>query len=105
MSWILRPKLIGLAKVRSCSHSASGKQKQVLEAARRLSDEGTKPFKLAQIVAALPELNAGTVRTHVSSRCCVNSPKHHQHCWPYFHRVGRGVYRLRAPFVSPQSTE
>ena len=79
-------------------------QKQVLDAARRLSNEGTRPFTLAQIVATLPKLNRGTVRTHVSSRCCVNAPNNHQHRWPYFHRVRRGVYRLRAPFVSPDGT-
>ena len=76
-------------------------QKQVLDAARRLRSEGKERFTLAQIVAALPNLNSGTVRTHVSSRCCVNAPDNHQHRWPYFHRVRRGVYRLRDPFVEP----
>ena len=75
--------------------------KQVLDAARRLRNEGKERFTLAQIVEALPNLNSGTVRTHVSSRCCVNAPDNHQHRWPYFHRVRRGVYRLRDPFVEP----
>ncbi len=74
-------------------------QKRVLDVARRLSREGTKTFRLEEVVAALPDLNEGTVRTHVASRCCVNAPNHHQHRWPYFHRVSRGVYRLRTPFV------
>ena len=74
--------------------------KQVLDAAKRLTKNGKKPFKLAQIVAALPELNNGTVRTHVSSRCCVNAPGNHLHRWPYFYRLRRGIYRLRQPFVS-----
>ncbi len=79
--------------------------KQVLDAARRLRNEGKNLFTLAEIVAALPDLNSGTVRTHVSSRCCVNAPDNHQHRWPYFHRVGRGVYRLRDPFVAPAGPE
>ena len=75
--------------------------KQVLDAARRLYEKGKLRFTLAEIVEALPDLNSGTVRTHVSSRCCVNAPDNHQHRWPYFHRVRRGVYRLRDPFVTP----
>ena len=76
-------------------------QKQVLDAARRLTNNGKEPFTIAQIVAALPELNKGTVRTHVSSRCCVNAPCNHLHRWPYFYRLSRGLYRLRRPFISP----
>ena len=75
--------------------------KQVLDAARRLRKDGRKLFTLAEIVEALSNLNAGTVRTHVSSRCCVNAPDNHQHRWPYFYRVRHGVYRLRLPFVEP----
>jgi hypothetical protein len=66
---------------------------QVLEAARRVAGR-TRTFRLRDVVAALPHLNPGTVRTHVSSRCCVNAPAHHQTRWPYFRAVGRGVYRL-----------
>jgi hypothetical protein len=66
---------------------------QVLAAARRIADaRGT--FRLRDIVAALPHLNPGTVRTHVSSRCCVNAAAHHQTRWPYFHALGGGVYRV-----------
>ena len=75
-------------------------QVQVLKAARRLSNEGKKTFRLIEVVDALPKLNEGTVRTHVSSRCCVNAPGNHPHRWPYFHRVRRGVYRLREPYVT-----
>src|ERR687892_2431589 len=67
---------------------------QVLDAARRVADAaGT--FRLRDVVAALPHLNAGTVRTHVSSRCCVNAPAHHQTRWPYFRARGRGEYQLQ----------
>ena len=76
---------------------------QVLAAARRLLNEGKAQFRLSEIVKALPNLKEGTVRTHVSSRCCVNAPDNHQHRWPYFHRLRRGVYRLRTPFVKPET--
>ena len=51
-------------------------------------------FRLSEVVAALPNLNEGSVRTHVASRCCVDAPKHHAHRWPYFERAGRGMYRI-----------
>jgi hypothetical protein len=66
---------------------------QVLEAARRVAGRaGT--FRLRDLVAALPHLNPGTVRTHVASRCCVNAPAHHQTRWPYFRALGRGLYKI-----------
>jgi hypothetical protein len=55
-------------------------------------------FKLDEVVRALPHVHAGSVRTHVVSRCCVNAPAHHPHRWDYFKRVGRGLYEIRAPY-------
>lgn len=67
----------------------------VLAAARRLGAErGDWTFTPDEIVRALPHLNPNTVRTHVTSRCCENAPKNHPHKWPYFRRVGRGVYKV-----------
>jgi hypothetical protein len=66
---------------------------QVLEAASRVAD-ARRSFKLRDVVAALPHLNPGTVRTHVVSRCCVNAPAHHQTRWRYFRALGKGIYRL-----------
>ena len=51
-------------------------------------------FRPAEVVAALPDLNPGSVRTHVMIRCCVNAPAHHSHRWPYFRRVRRGAYEI-----------
>ena len=47
---------------------------------------------------ALPHLDAGTVRTHVVSRCCTNAPANHPHRWDYFQRVDRGLYEIRGPY-------
>lgn len=70
---------------------------QVLEAARRMADaQGL--FRLRAVVAALPHLNAGTVRTHVASRCCVNAPANHQTRHPYFNVVERGLYRIQPQY-------
>lgn len=68
---------------------------EILAAARRICEEREqKVFSADDIVRALPDVNAGTVRTHVTSRCCVNAPKNHPHKWDYFKRVGRGRYEL-----------
>src|SRR5438309_132590 len=72
---------------------------EVLRAAQeRRRQTGSAEFELSDIVAALPHLNAGSVRTHVTSRCCVNAPKHHLHRWDYFRRVSRGTYELTAKY-------
>lgn len=65
-------------------------------------------FRPEEIVDALPHLHAATVRTHVSSRLCVNAPANHPHRWPYFSRVRRGVYEVLAAYrhlPSPRPTD
>ena len=72
-------------------------QIEVLEAARRVAD-GDWTFRLVDVVRELAHLNESTVRTHITSRCCVNAPSHHQHRWPYFRRIGRGVYQVEPDY-------
>lgn len=36
----------------------------------------------------------GTIRTHISSRCCVNSPKNHLVTYNDFERIDHGLYKL-----------
>jgi hypothetical protein len=68
---------------------------RVLEASLRICRErGKWVFGPGEIVAALVDLNAGSVRTHIMSRCCINAPAHHAHRWPYFRRLRRGVYEI-----------
>jgi hypothetical protein len=70
---------------------------QVLEAARNLA-AGDWTFHILDVSRVLPHLNAGTVRTHVASRCCVNAPSNHQSRHPYFKAVRRGTYRIEPPY-------
>lgn len=72
----------------------------VLDAARDIADARWR-FRLGDLVRALPEQNAMTVRTHVASRCCVNAPGHHQSRYAYFRAVGRGIYMIEPPFRRP----
>lgn len=72
---------------------------EILSAALRICRErGARTFTPDEIVRALPHLNPGTVRTHVTSRCCVNAPRNHPHKWDYFKRVRRGVYEVTAKY-------
>lgn len=74
-------------------------QLRVLRAAQaHCHRQGGWGFDVSDIVNALPDLNPQSVRTHVTSRCCVNAPANHAHRWPYFKRVGRGRYEISAAF-------
>ena len=73
---------------------------QILDAARRLSEASPNAtFTPAQVVRALPHLNERTVRTHVTSRCCVNAPSNHGSRYGYFRRVGPGLYKIEPQYV------
>ena len=75
---------------------------EVLAIAQRLcAARRTRQFTPADVVHALPHLNERTVRTHVVSRCCVNAPKNHDHRWPYFSRLRRGVYEICPAYSLP----
>ena len=71
---------------------------EILKTARRVCSKPNWTFSLNEIVCAMPHVNEGSVRTHVSSRCCVNAPSNHQSRWPYFRRLGRGVYEIQKAY-------
>ena len=74
---------------------------QVLDAACAVA-AADWTFQIADVAAALPHLNAGTVRTHVASRCCANAPANHQTRYRYFAVLRRGVYRVEPAFRQPK---
>jgi predicted RNase H-like HicB family nuclease len=68
---------------------------EVLQAALRIcAERGDWVFTPLEIVRALPHLPASTVRTHVTSRCCVNAPKNHADKLDYFRRLSHGRYEI-----------
>ena len=68
---------------------------EVLSTALRICRErGDWAFSPNEIVRALPDQNPQSVRTHITSRCCVNAPKNHPHKWDYFKRIGHGRYEI-----------
>lgn len=72
---------------------------EILEAARALCrDRENWQFRPEEITPLLPHLHTASVRTHISSRLCVNAPANHPHRWPYFSRVARGRYEILPPY-------
>ena len=72
---------------------------QVLAVARHLCEgsvDGT--FSPIEIIRELPHLNPNSVRTHVINWCCVNANTTYSNQYPYFRRVGKGVYQIEPLF-------
>ena len=73
---------------------------EVLAAFGRLEQrQGRRQFTVAEIIKEVFEAGSSyqesTVRTHIVSRMCVDSPDHHASVYPDLERVGRGCYRRR----------
>ncbi|AOZ94924.1 DUF7669 domain-containing protein [Paenibacillus crassostreae] len=55
-------------------------------------------FKVVEVVDHMlnmnPNLKASTIRTHLTSRCCVNANANHAVTYNDYERIKRGVYRL-----------
>ncbi len=70
----------------------------VLDALSRLERRhGRSDFQLHEIVAETlaydPRYKESTVRTHVTSRMCIEAPDHHASIYGDLTRVDRGIYR------------
>lgn len=90
-------------------HPAASARQEILMAARKLA--GRSPdgsFTLMDIVAEMRHSGSryaeSTVRTHVTSRMCANSPDHHGTTYDDLERLDRGRYRLRTPSQSRPQT-
>lgn len=59
------------------------------------SDTFTVSDVLDELRAQGTDLAESTVRTHITSRMCGDSPDHHGTTYDDLERVGRCVYRLR----------
>ena len=74
---------------------------EVLSAARELTkNSNTGEFRLEDILAYMERTGTSykesTIRTHVTSRMCANSPDNHAVTYNDFIRTERGTYRIRS---------
>lgn len=77
-----------------------GCREELLEVITALVNEkGVNEFTMIEAVEAMANYHSAysenTIRTHISSRCCANAPKHHATAYDDYERVGRGVYRIK----------
>jgi hypothetical protein len=82
------------------SDPAGSARREILTAARTLASRSPDgSFTLMQIIAELRRTGTryaeSTIRTHVTSRMCADSPDHHGTTYDDFERLDRGRYRLR----------
>lgn len=72
---------------------------EVVSAVRSIvKEQGVNRFTVNEVVdymlAKKTSYSESTIRTQVTSRCCVNSPNHHATIFNDFERVERRVYRI-----------
>lgn len=74
-------------------------REQILAAIGRIAPRPSDTFTVADVLGELrsqgTDLAESTVRTHITSRMCGDSPDHHGTTYDDLERVDRGVYRLR----------
>jgi hypothetical protein len=92
----------GLSAASGTVHPAGNARQEILTAARKLAERSPdSSFALAEVVAEVRRSGSryaeSTIRTHVTSRMCGDSPDHHGTTYDDFERLDRGRYRLRAP--------
>jgi hypothetical protein len=92
----------GLGAASGTVRPAGSARQEILTAARKLADRSPdRSFALAEVVAEVRRSGSryaeSTIRTHVTSRMCGDSPDHHGTTYDDFERLDRGRYRLRAP--------
>ena len=78
---------------------ADGCREAVLEAFQSLhARHGRDEFELGEVVREVlsqtSDFEESTIRTHITSRMCVNAPRHHATFFDDLERVRRGCYRL-----------
>jgi hypothetical protein len=82
------------------SRLADSARKEILVAAHRLASRSSDgSFTLMEILTELrrtgTQYTESTIRTHVTSRMCADSPDHHGTTYDDLERMDRGRYRLR----------
>lgn len=74
-------------------------REEILIAVKNITREREeKHFHLGEVLQYMKNnktlYKESTIRTHVTSRCCANSPNHHGSVFNDYERIGKGLYRL-----------
>jgi translation initiation factor RLI1 len=73
---------------------------EIIDCIRQIiQQKGQNEFTIQEVVGYMQARNTryreSTIRTHVASRMCSNTPEHHAVTYDDLDRIGYGVYRLR----------
>jgi len=64
-----------------------------------VKEKGVNEFTVVEVVESMQKNNTiykeSTIRTHITSRCCFNAPKHHASIYDDYERINKGVYRIK----------
>lgn len=76
-----------------------GVKEEVLLAAKEvIESKGRNEFMINEVMNYMKnkktKYKVPTIRSQIVSRCCINSPKHHEDEYKYFKRIGRGTYKV-----------
>lgn len=72
---------------------------EILSAVKFITQEREeKSFELAEVLCYMKNhqtiYKESTASTHVTSKCCANSPNRHGSVFNDYERIGKGLYRL-----------
>lgn len=72
---------------------------EILVCARTIINrKAVNEFTVKEIVEEMVKNNTSykdsTIRTHITSRCCINAPSHHGTVYNDFDRIRIGVYKI-----------
>jgi hypothetical protein len=73
-------------------------REEILLAVRSIIDtKGRNEFSVVEVIKFLKDkktaYSESTIRTHITSRCCSNSPINHAVVYKDFERIERGKYK------------
>lgn len=73
---------------------------ELLEVVTKLvNKKSINEFTVAEVLEAMMNNNTvysvNTIKTHITSRCCMNAPKNHYSTYDDYERVNKGVYKLK----------
>ncbi|PLT31764.1 DUF7669 domain-containing protein [Peribacillus deserti] len=74
-------------------------REEILNTAKSIvKEKQLNEFSIGEVLSYMKKndttFSSSTISTHISSRCCINSPNHHAVTYSDFERIRAGVYRL-----------
>lgn len=81
------------------SYKKSTCREEILTVVRTIvGNKGVNEFTVSEVVKFMLKNDSGfkesTIRTHITSKCCVNAPSHHAIVYSDFERISKGLYKL-----------